>query len=166
MAGEKARDFMAAREKSLKDEEEKLREKALLRERNALRAKDRGDPADLAALVNAAVALPSSKNGGAKILAQTVDAGSIDILRETADRLRDKLGNGIVILASTSEDKISFVVTLPPALKEAGFHAGKIAKALAGKIGGSGGGKDLFAQGGGKAVPNLKEILESFPKEL
>ena len=69
-------------------------------------------------------------------------------------------------VASVSDGKTSFVVTLSPPLKEAGFHAGRIAKALAQKIGGSAGGRELFAQGGGKAVPDLQAILRSFPKEI
>jgi len=159
VAGEKARDFIIELEKNSKEEKK-------LKEKSSFPKNPRQDPADIDALINTAVSLPSSKNEGVKILAQTVKAENIDQLRETADHVRNKLGSGIVILASCAQDKISFVVTLTPSLKEAGYHAGKIAKALAEKIGGSGGGKYLFAQGGGKFVPNLKEILESFPKEL
>jgi alanyl-tRNA synthetase len=128
-------------------------------------AKMRGGKDNLSALVNSAVSLPSKQNGGIKVVSSEVESSDVEGLRETADHVRDKI-NGIVILAAGTDEKTSFVVTITPALKEAGFHAGKIAKAFAEKIGGSGGGRELFAQGGGKSVPNLKEILESFPKEI
>ena len=92
-----------------------------------------------------------------------MDAAS---LRETADSIRDKLGSGVVLLAANENDKISFVVTVTQDCREHGLHAGKIAKAFAAKIGGSGGGKESFAQGGGKAGLNFKEVLESFPSQL
>ena len=166
VAGQKAIEWVAAQEKALREAAEKLQEKIKSLEKEVRGAKKQGGGANLTELLAGAVTLPSAKNGGVKVVAAQIEAGDADALREAADHVRDKLGNGIVILASSADDKTSFVVTLTPALKDAGFHAGKIAKALAEKLGGSGGGRDLFAQGGGKAVSNLKEILETFSKEL
>jgi alanyl-tRNA synthetase len=93
-----------------------------------------------------------------------VDAKS---LRDFTDNLKTKLGSGIIILASTDQGRLSFVVSVTQDKVTAGFNAGKIAKGVAGLIGGSGGGKPDFAQGGGKnpekfeqALAKLQEIIK------
>ncbi len=92
-----------------------------------------------------------------------VDAGS---LREVADNLKVKMGSGIVLLASVERDKLSFIVCLTKDVAEKGFNAGKIAKTFAGIIGGSGGGKPDFAQGGGKDASKVDEALDKIKTQL
>jgi alanyl-tRNA synthetase len=70
-----------------------------------------------------------------------------------------------LVVTGTSE-KSSFVVSLPPGLVQAGWSAGKIAQSLAAKVGGRGGGRPDFAQGGGKAIDPLAKIFDDLPTLL
>lgn len=180
VAGIKALEYFSAQEKILRDlagklkssledipqKVEKLNERLESLEKEIRGLKKHGAKGGLADLLEGAVSLPSSKNGDIKVVSDVIEAPDLEALREAADHVRDKLGKGVVILAAANGGKTSFVVTVSPQALDAGYHAGKIAKTLAGKIGGSGGGKELFAQGGGKAVPDLKDILRNFPSEL
>jgi alanyl-tRNA synthetase len=71
-----------------------------------------------------------------------------------------------VILASKNGGKTAFVIAVTKDAVPLGLHAGTIASLLAKKIGGKGGGKELFAQGGGPDVKDLEKILEGFPEEI
>jgi alanyl-tRNA synthetase len=97
--------------------------------------------------------------GGAQVISQKLIGADGKQLAEAAERLRDKAGAGVVVLASVIEDKISFVVVVQKAFTERGWHAGQIAKEIAGQIQGSGGGRPDFAQGGGKDPGALDEAL-------
>lgn len=115
----------------------------------------------------------SSKGGTAeppfhrvKLLAEVVEAVDSKSLRETADRLQEKLGPSIVLLTAEKEGKISFVVRVTKEIVKNGFNAAQIAKRFSEKIGGKAGGKEILAEGGAKAVPNLREILSSFQEEM
>ena len=103
--------------------------------------------------------------GPLKILAKEVGAMDPDTLREAADAARESLGSGIVLLASADGGKNDLVVTVTPDLPPRGYRAGNIAKAFSDKVGGNGGGRDLFAQGGGRAA-GIRKILETFPDEI
>ena len=101
-----------------------------------------------------------------KILAEEIVTQDIKRLREAADHLKDKLKTGIVLLATQQEGKVSFVVSVPALCVSSGITASNIAKEFAKLIEGSSGGKDIFAQGGGKNVSNLRETLENFKRDL
>ena len=80
-------------------------------------------------------------------------------LRELADQFKDKLKSGIIVLGSASGAKALLIVVVTKDLVDR-FHAGNIVKALAGMVGGSGGGRPDMAQAGGTQPGNLDEALE------
>ncbi|MBL8881113.1 MAG: hypothetical protein JNG88_18520, partial [Phycisphaerales bacterium] len=104
--------------------------------------------------------------GGGRWIAHVAVGLDEKSLRAFSDKLKDKSeGTGVLVVTGGAE-KISFVVSLPPVLVQAGWSAGKIAQAMAAKIGGRGGGRPEFAQGGGKAFEPLEKIFEDLPSLL
>ena len=107
--------------------------------------------------------------GGVKVLVDTVDAPDRKTLGEWAERYRDKPGAEVVVLGSIIDDKVacSAVVTknLTPKV-----HAGKIVGAVSKIVGGKGGGRPDFAQGGGtdtkKFASFSKEALKVVRQQL
>jgi len=86
-------------------------------------------------------------------------------LRDLADKLKDKLGSAIVVLAVVSDKKVSLVAAVTKNLTGK-FQAGNIMNHIASQVGGKGGGRADMAQGGGtepeklpKALDSIKEIL-------
>jgi alanyl-tRNA synthetase len=98
---------------------------------------------------------------GVKILAVRVSPDSEEVLREMADFLREKLGNGIVVLGAISGSRPVFVAAVTADLVSKGYNAGDIIKQVAKATGGGGGGKATFAQGSGKDKSKLDEALRS-----
>jgi alanyl-tRNA synthetase len=99
---------------------------------------------------------------GIKFLPLYVKDADVKSLRDLSDKIKVKLGSAIILLASQSQDKSSFIVSVTDDYVKQGFNAGAIAKNFAQKINGSGGGKPDFAQGGTK-TPNLVEpTLKTF----
>jgi len=95
---------------------------------------------------------------GIKVLAAKVQAAGMETLRQTADMLRDKLKEGVIVLGAVAEGKVNLVtVVTPPGLR--GLHAGKIIKEIAAITGGGGGGRADMAQAGGKDPSKLGEAL-------
>jgi alanyl-tRNA synthetase len=103
---------------------------------------------------------------GVKLLSGMLPDMDTKSLRELSDNLKVKLGSGIIVLASVIEDKVSFIVAVTPDLIKAGYAAGKIAKNVSTLIGGSGGGKPDFAQGGGKDASKIDSALAKLPEML
>jgi len=79
-------------------------------------------------------------------------------LRSMADVLRQRLKSGVVVLATVADDKVSLIAALTPDLTSR-LHAGKIAQAVAKRLGGSGGGRPDIAEAGGKNVNLLDTVL-------
>lgn len=96
---------------------------------------------------------------GTQLLAVAVQAGNMDALRSTADELKSKLPDAVLVLGAAMDDKVNFVVTVPQDLVNKGFHAGKIVKEVAAVCGGGGGGRPDMAQAGGKDASKLGEAL-------
>ena len=86
---------------------------------------------------------------GASVLITQVDGVDGKQLRDIADQLKEKLGSGVVVLASAGEATVNLVASVSQDLTRR-FHAGNIIKELAGMVGGGGGGRADFAQAGGK----------------
>ncbi|MGZ8495743.1 MAG: alanine--tRNA ligase, partial [Candidatus Binatia bacterium] len=97
--------------------------------------------------------------GGNKTLIAQIDGFDGKQLREIADQLKDKLGSGIVVLASASDGTVSLVASVSKDLTKK-FHAGNIIKELAGMVGGGGGGRPDFAQAGGKEPEKIAAALK------
>ena len=96
---------------------------------------------------------------GIKLIAGEVNNADANSLRDLADKLRTKLGSGLVVLGSNSEGKISLVAMASKDVIEKGIHCGKIIKAVAAITGGGGGGRPDMAQAGGKNPEKLKEAI-------
>ena len=106
--------------------------------------------------------------GGVKLLATKVDNVDMNGLRDLGDSLRDKLENGVVVIASVEGGKVNLIATATDSAQKMGAHAGNLIKGIAGLIGGGGGGRPNMAQAGGKDVSGVdaclakaKEVLAS-----
>jgi alanyl-tRNA synthetase len=97
--------------------------------------------------------------GGANVLIAQVDGVDGKQLRDIADQLKDKLGSGVVVLASASDGNVSLVASVSKELTKK-FHAGNMIKELAGMVGGGGGGRPDFAQAGGKEPEKIAAALK------
>ncbi|MCR4420185.1 MAG: alanine--tRNA ligase [Clostridia bacterium] len=96
---------------------------------------------------------------GVKLLAAQVPETDAGGLRELADRLRERLGSGVIVLATVGEDKVNLVATVSRDLVSKGFHAGRILREVAAVTGGGGGGRPDMAQAGGRRPEKLGEAL-------
>jgi alanyl-tRNA synthetase len=97
---------------------------------------------------------------GVKVIAAPVDAHDAETLREQADRIRDQIKSGIIIVGTTTEEKALLVVVVTKDLIPL-LHAGKIIQQVVKVIGGSGGGRPDMAQAGGKEKDRLMDALGS-----
>ena len=94
-----------------------------------------------------------------KVLAKKVTAGTPAELRDLADRFKEKIKTGIVVLGSAADSKALLIVVVTKDLTDR-FHAGKIVKEVASVVGGGGGGRPDMAQAGGTQPENLDRALE------
>jgi alanyl-tRNA synthetase len=101
----------------------------------------------------------AEKIGEAAVIASRVPALSQEALRSLADSLVERLGSGVVVLASEGETQALLVAKVSADLVKKGFHAGKIAGEAAKAAGGGGGGRPDFAQAGAKDLSRLDEAL-------
>ena len=97
---------------------------------------------------------------GIKVLSAEVNAKDMDNLRSMSDMFRDKLGSGIVVLGSKTDDKVNLVAAATKDVVAKGIHAGNIIREVAKKTGGGGGGRADMAQAGGKDPEKLTEALK------
>ena len=105
---------------------------------------------------------------GVKLLASAVDGVDMNGLRDLGDQLKEQLGEGVIVLASSCEGKVNLIVMATDAAMKQGAHAGNLIKSIAGKVGGGGGGRPNMAQAGGKnpagipdAIAEAKTALEA-----
>ena len=98
---------------------------------------------------------------GVKVLAAEIDNLDMNQLRNLGDSLKEKLGEGLVFIASTKDGKVSIVAMATDAAVKAGVSAGNVIKAVAGLVGGKGGGRPNMAQAGGTNADGIKECLEA-----
>ncbi len=99
---------------------------------------------------------------GVKVLAQRVDNLDRGQMRTIVDNLRTKLGSGVVVLGSVTEDKVALVAGVTKDLT-ARIQAGKVVGAVAKLVGGSGGGRPDLAEAGGKEPAQLAQALAAVP---
>ena len=97
---------------------------------------------------------------GVKVLATEVTDVAAKDLRDLADKLKDKLGSAVVVLASISDNKVSLVSSVTKNLTDK-YQAGSILNHVAIQIGGKGGGRADMAQGGGTEPKELPKALSS-----
>jgi alanyl-tRNA synthetase len=97
---------------------------------------------------------------GVKVLGARTDVTDRAQLRELAEKLRDKLGDSIVLVASEAEGKAQLVLTVAKPLLGR-YKAGELIKGVAQIVGGSGGGRPDMAQAGGTDPSKLDQAVES-----
>jgi alanyl-tRNA synthetase len=131
---------MAAEQKNLEKEIEKLK--------GALAARSFEQTDDEIRVVN-----------GINVIVKKVTVDKPAMLRELADRFKDKIKSGVVVLGSVSGSKVLLIAGVTKDL-EGRCHAGEIIKQLAAEVGGSGGGRPDMAQAGGTQPENLDKALE------
>lgn len=95
---------------------------------------------------------------GVKVATAVVDI-DVDGLRNLGDNLKDKLGKSVVVLASTKDDKVTFIAMASKDAVQSGAHSGNIIREVAKLAGGGGGGRPDMAQAGGKDKSKVKEAL-------
>ena len=103
-----------------------------------------------------------------KLLAASVEGVDMNGLRELGDQLKEKLGDGVVLLASAQDGHVNLVAMATDGAMKKGAHAGNLIKGVASLVGGGGGGRPNMAQAGGKnpagvpeAIAKAEEVLEA-----
>ena len=96
---------------------------------------------------------------GVKLLAAQIDGVDMNGLRDLGDQLKEKLGEGVVVLASGNDGKVSLMATATDGAMKKGAHAGNLVKGIAGCVGGGGGGRPNMAQAGGKNPAGIPDAL-------
>lgn len=96
---------------------------------------------------------------GVKLLAMKVEGVEMNELRNLGDQLKKDTDDGVVVLASQVEGKVNLMVMAGESAVKKGAHAGNIVKAIAGFVGGGGGGRPNMAQAGGKKPEGIDEAL-------
>ncbi|PXX52927.1 alanyl-tRNA synthetase [Hungatella effluvii] len=104
--------------------------------------------------------------GGVKVLATKVTDVDMNGLRNLGDQLKDKLGEGVIVLASVMDGKVNLMATATEEAQKKGAHAGNLIKAVAGLVGGGGGGRPNMAQAGGKNPAGVDACLEEVYKVM
>ncbi|MDY4129162.1 alanine--tRNA ligase [Peptostreptococcus porci] len=98
---------------------------------------------------------------GVTLITNKYESIDNDTLREAADNLRDKVENGVVVVSSVNEGKLSFVATASKGAIDKGVHAGNLVREVAKVTGGKGGGRPNMAQAGGVDISKIDEALEA-----
>jgi alanyl-tRNA synthetase len=99
---------------------------------------------------------------GISVLAAMMDGVDPKSLRETVDKLKDKLGSAAVVLATVSGEKVSLVAGVTKDESKR-LKAGELVNFVAQQVGGKGGGRPDMAQAGGNQPDHLPKALESVP---
>ena len=102
---------------------------------------------------------------GIKLLVTRHDGVAVKGLRVVLDRLRDKLGSGVVVIGGVHEGKVTLLAGVTRDLVDT-YHAGRLISVLAPMVGGKGGGKADMAQGGGSDASALDAALAAVPDKL
>ncbi|MCR5677993.1 MAG: alanine--tRNA ligase [Agathobacter sp.] len=96
---------------------------------------------------------------GVKLLATSVSSVDMNGLRDLGDQLKEKLGEGVVVIASDMDGKVNLIAMATDEAQKKGAHAGNLIKAIAGKVGGGGGGRPNMAQAGGKNPAGIADAI-------
>ena len=97
---------------------------------------------------------------GVNLLAASLKGVDMNGLRELGDQLKEKLGEGVILLASETEGKVNLMAMATDEAMKKGAHAGNLIKGIASLVGGGGGGRPNMAQAGGKNPGGIAEALE------
>ena len=98
---------------------------------------------------------------GVKLLASRVEGIDMNGLRDLGDQLKEKIGEGVVVLAAVNGGKVNLLAMATDAAQKAGAHAGNLIKGVAAIVGGGGGGRPNMAQAGGKNPEKAQEAIDA-----
>ena len=101
---------------------------------------------------------------GVKLLAVKVADVDMNGLRNLGDQLKEKLGEGVIVIASVTDGKVNLMAAVTDGAQKMGAHAGNLIKAIAGLVGGGGGGRPNMAQAGGKNPAGVDDALKEAAK--
>jgi alanyl-tRNA synthetase len=87
-------------------------------------------------------------------------------LRELGDQLKEKLGEGVVVLVSEKDGKVNLIAMATEGAMAKGAHAGNLIKGIAALVGGGGGGRPNMAQAGGKNPAGIDAAIAESAKVL
>lgn len=104
--------------------------------------------------------------GGVKVLSVEIPDTDGNELRNLGDELKNKLGEGLIFLASAKDGKVNLVAMATDGAVKAGVHAGNLIKAVAPIVGGGGGGRPNMAQAGGKLPDKTGQAVEAVKDEV
>ena len=96
---------------------------------------------------------------GVKLIAECVKGVDMNDLRDLGDQLKTKIGDGVVVLISENDGKVNLMAMATEGAIAKGAHAGNLVKAIAGKVGGGGGGRPNMAQAGGKNPAGIPDAI-------
>jgi len=99
---------------------------------------------------------------GVRVIAARVDVPGRAAMRQMVDSLRPRLGSGVIVLGAVADEKVSLVAAVSSDLTKR-LDAGKIVKAAAAIVEGTGGGRKDLAEAGGKNPAKLDEALQAVP---
>jgi alanyl-tRNA synthetase len=99
---------------------------------------------------------------GSKVLATLMEGADATVLRETLDKLKDKLKSAAIVLAAVEGGKVSLIAGVTPDLV-AKIKAGELVNMVAQQVGGKGGGRPDMAMAGGSQPEHLAKALSSVP---
>jgi alanyl-tRNA synthetase len=108
-----------------------------------------------------ALAGQARSHADTQVLAAVVEVRDGKALLDLADRLKNKLGDAVIVLGSAGEDRVDLVVAVTPAVVARGVRAGEIVKVAAAQVGGGGGGRDTLARAGGREPAKLPQAIEA-----
>jgi len=97
---------------------------------------------------------------GVKAIAVVLDGADAGMLRESLDRVKERLGSGVALLATVADGKVSLIAGVTKDLT-AKVKAGDLVNFVAQQVGGKGGGRPDMAQAGGTNPAALGDALKS-----
>ena len=97
---------------------------------------------------------------GVKLLAVKAEDVDMNGLRDLGDQLKEKLGDGVVVLASSTGGKVNLLAMVTEGAMKKGAHAGNLIKGMAAIVGGGGGGRPNMAQAGGRNPEKIGDALK------
>ena len=103
---------------------------------------------------------------GVKFLATAIKGVDMKGLRDLGDELKNKISEGVILLASEADGKVNLVAMATDEAMKKGAHAGNLIKGIAALVGGGGGGRPNMAQAGGKNPAGIDDALVKAKEEL
>ncbi|MBB6715186.1 alanine--tRNA ligase [Clostridium gasigenes] len=128
----------------------KEKEKEILELKNKITSGAEGDILNSAKIIK-----------GVKVISYALKDVDGNALRDLADKIRNKMESGVVVLVSDVNDKVNLIAMATKDAVESGVHCGKIIKDVAAIVGGGGGGRPDMAQAGGKNPENVTKAVET-----